>query len=573
MSHKKLSIIENITFIIGNKNLFRILVSIILTICLVALEVLGLAMIMPLMDLMLNQNIENQFLFNFIQNYNLQSIYSLDHILIIFVAIYFFKTIFSIFINFFNYTCYLNIAFFVKNTLLKKYLKMNYVKFLSKNYSELLVNVDSTTNYFAYNFIGSIITIFSELFLLLIIIILLLFHDFEKTFFLIAMFVLFSIIYFLLTNKKLRLMGKNAVWLNQSTTRYLNEFFKGLKFIRINSKIDLYVSQINYVMLNKLKIERNISVLSTLPRISLEFVTIFLFTILVFFFRDDNDLKFFSIMTLYAVAAMKIIPSISKILQALKNFLFGKESFEVLKKDLIINKNKDKEIIPNNEDYLIVKSFKEKIILKDISFSYELNSKEVLKSFNLEIKKGEKIIILGKSGSGKSTLMDIILGLLKPKSGKVIIDNIDLSNRKYDLNNIVGYVPQQTFLFDDTIEKNISLEFNERKIDYLLLKKASNIAKLNEFVENKEYKFQSFIGDDGAMISGGQKQRISIARAFYKDPEIMIFDEATNNLDEKVESEIIKEIVGLDNKTLLFISHNKDLIKYFDKVIDLNKLD
>ena len=129
--------------------------------------------------------------------------------------------------------------------------------------------------------------------------------------------------------------------------------------------------------------------------------------------------------------------------------------------------------------------------------------------------------------------MDIILGLLKPKSGQVIIDNNDLTNKS--LNNLVGYVPQQTFLFDDSIEKNISLEFNENKIDKLKLKKASDFSKLDEFVELKEKKFKSLIGDDGSMISGGQKQRISIARAIYKSPDIIIFDEATNNLDEKIE--------------------------------------
>jgi len=239
MFQNKLSNFESISLIIGKKNLLKLCISIFLTICLVGLEILSLAMIMPLMDLILNQNVENKFLFNFMQSFNYQQMYSLENISIIFVIIYFFKTIFSIFIIFFNYSCYLNIAYFVKNKLLKKYLKMSYVKFLSKNYSQLLVDVNQTTNIFAYNFLGSIILIFSELFLFLIIIILLLFHDFAKTTFLIAMFFLFAVIYFLLTHQRIRAMGKNAVRFNQLTTRYLNEFFKGLKFIKINSK-DFY---------------------------------------------------------------------------------------------------------------------------------------------------------------------------------------------------------------------------------------------------------------------------------------------------------------------------------------------
>ncbi len=569
MLQKILSNFKSISFIIGNKNLFKLFISIILTVCLVGLELLSLAMIMPLVDLILSQDIENKFFFNFLITLNLQKLYSLENILIIFVIIYLLKTIFTIFINFFNNTCYLKIAFFCKNNLLKKYFEMNHLTFLGKNISELLVNVNQTTNIFAYNFLGSIVTIFSELFLFVIIIILLLFHDFEKTIFLIAMFLIFSFLYFLVTHQKIRVMGKKVVKFNQLTTRYLNEFLKGLKFIKINSKVDMYVSQINNVMLNNLKIERNLTVLSTLPRVSLEFVTIFLFTILVLFFKDENNVKFVSIMTLYAVAAMKIIPSVAKILQALQNYKFGKESFEVLKKDLIINSENDNYRF--DDDRIFLKSFNNKIQLKNITFIYENTKSEIFKDFNLEINRGEKIIILGKSGSGKSTLMDIILGLLKPKSGQVIIDNNDLTNKNYSLNNIVGYVPQQTFLFDDSIEKNISLEFNENKIDKLKLKKASDFSKLDEFVELKEKKFKSLIGDDGSMISGGQKQRISIARAIYKSPDIIIFDEATNNLDEKIEKEIITEIFGLKEKTIIFISHNKNLVKYFDKVVDLQK--
>lgn len=559
---------ESTSSIIGLKNLLRLLICIILSIFLVGLETLSLAMIMPLMDLILNQNEGNMFLYSLMKNLNYEHLYSLDNILIVFITIYFLKTVFSIFIIFFNMDCFLKIAFFTKQKMLNKYLNMSYVKYLGKNYSELLVNVNQTTNIFAYNFISSIISIFSELFLFTLIVTLLLFHDFEKTVFLISMFFLFSIIYFFFTHQKIRVMGKNAVKLNQLATRYLSEFFKGLKFIKINSKVDLYTGQIHSVLLNNLKNERNLTFLQTLPRISLEFVTIFLFTVLVLFFKDDDDLKFVSIMALYAVAAIKLVPSVAKILQAFQNYKFGKESFEVLKNNLI--DNKENRIFKDNNQISLT-AFNEKIILKDVSFSYGDTTKKVLQKFNLEINKGEKLIIMGTSGSGKSTLIDIILGLLKPNSGQIIIDNNDLSNTKYDLNNVIGYVPQQTFLFDDSIEKNISLEFNESKINYLNLKKALNFAKLTKFVEDKESKFKSFIGDDGSQISGGQKQRISIARAIYKDPQIIIFDEATNNLDEKTEIEIINEILKLKEKTIIFITHNKNLIKYFDKVLDLNE--
>tara|TARA_A100001015_G_C15023580_1_gene729291 strand:- start:558 stop:2120 length:1563 start_codon:yes stop_codon:yes gene_type:complete len=519
------------------------------------------------MDLMLNQETNNIIFDNFLTKFGLKNFYTIENVLFIFVAIYFVKTIFFIFINYFNQTCFLKIAIFVKAKLLNKYLSMEYSKYLNKNKSELLVNVDQTTSIFAYNFVGSIISIFSELLLFSVIILLLLFHDFDMTFLIMVMFIIFSSIYFILTKKKIRTMGIEAVKFNQLTTRYLNEIFKGLKFIKISTKIEIYVNKINLIILNNLKIQRNLSILSTLPRVSLEFITIFIFAILVIFFKNQDNLQFVSTMTLYVVAAMRIIPSISKILQSIQNYKFGRESFSVLKKDLILNEKYENK---TKTELLNITEFNKDIKLENISFSYNIGEEPVLEKFNFEVNKNEKVILLGQSGSGKSTLIDIILGFLKPDEGTIKLDNKNITKQKYNLNKIVGYVPQQTFLFDDTIEKNISLEFYSSRIDYSKLKNSIEKTELSDFVESKENSYKTRIGDDGEMISGGQKQRISIARALYKDPEILIFDEATNSLDEKTELDIINSILSLKNKTIIFITHNRNLVKYFDRVFELS---
>ncbi len=559
--------INEIISIISKKNFFVLLLSILFSILLTSIEILSLSLIVPLMDLMLNQETNNIIFDNFLTKFGLKNFYTIENVLFIFVAIYFVKTIFFIFINYFNQTCFLKIAIFVKAKLLNKYLSMEYSKYLNKNKSELLVNVDQTTSIFAYNFVGSIISIFSELLLFSVIILLLLFHDFDMTFLIMVMFIIFSSIYFILTKKKIRTMGIEAVKFNQLTTRYLNEIFKGLKFIKISTKIEIYVNKINLIILNNLKIQRNLSILSTLPRVSLEFITIFIFAILVIFFKNQDNLQFVSTMTLYVVAAMRIIPSISKILQSIQNYKFGRESFSVLKKDLILNEKYENK---TKTELLNITEFNKDIKLENISFSYNIGEEPVLEKFNFEVNKNEKVILLGQSGSGKSTLIDIILGFLKPDEGTIKLDNKNITKQKYNLNKIVGYVPQQTFLFDDTIEKNISLEFYSSRIDYSKLKNSIEKTELSDFVESKENSYKTRIGDDGEMISGGQKQRISIARALYKDPEILIFDEATNSLDEKTELDIINSILSLKNKTIIFITHNRNLVKYFDRVFELS---
>ena len=239
----------------------------------------------------------------------------------------------------------------------------------------------------------------------------------------------------------------------------------------------------------------------------------------------------------------------------------------VFLKDLILNEKYENK---SKTELLNITEFNKDIKLENISFSYNIGEKLVLEKFNFEVNKNEKVILLGQSGSGKSTLIDIILGFLKPDEGTIKLDNKNITKQKYNLNKIVGYVPQQTFLFDDTIEKNISLEFNSSRIDYSKLKNSIEKTELSDFVESKENSYKTRIGDDGEMISGGQKQRISIARALYKDPEILIFDEATNSLDEKTELDIINSILSLKNKTIIFITHNRNLVKYFDRVFELS---
>jgi ATP-binding cassette, subfamily B, bacterial PglK len=559
--------INEIISIISKKNFFILLLSILFSILLTSIEILSLSMIVPLMDLILNQEVNNTIIENFLNKSGLKNYYTIESVLLIFVGIYFVKTIFFIFINYFNNTCFLKIAFFIKDKLLNQYLNMEYSKYSNKNKSELLVNVNQTASMFAYSFIGSIISIFSELLLFLVITTLLLFHDFDMTFFIIVILIIFSSIYFIFTKKKIRTMGIEAVKFNQLTTRYLNEIFKGYKFIKINTKIKTYINKINTIILNNLKIERNLAIISTLPRVTLEFITIFIFAVLVIFFKNQDNLQFVSKMSLYVVAAMRIIPSISKILQSMQNYKFGRESFSVLKKDLITDKKYENE---SKVEFLNITKFNNDIKLENVSYSYNNSEKLVLKKFNFDIKKNEKIILLGQSGSGKSTLIDIILGFLKPNEGTIKLDNQNITKKNYNLNKIIGYVPQQTFLFDDSIENNISLEFNSSKIDYSKLNNAIEKAELTGFVRSKENSYKTRIGDDGEMISGGQKQRISIARALYKDPEILIFDEATNSLDEKTELDIINFILSLKNKTIIFITHNRNLVKYFDRVFEID---
>ena len=178
--------------------------------------------------------------------------------------------------------------------------------------------------------------------------------------------------------------------------------------------------------------------------------------------------------------------------------------------------------------------------------------------------------IQGESGSGKSTLLDLLIGLQTPTAGKITVDGTNIEKNLESWQNMIGCVPQEVFISDDTLKRNIALGLNEENISEEKLSKSLQFSNLKIFSENLEKGTNTVIGEKGSRLSGGQKQRIGIARAIYNNPEIIIFDEATSSLDIETENKIIDEINLLKrNKTIIIVSHKKSLFKNCDYVYKL----
>ena len=236
------------------------------------------------------------------------------------------------------------------------------------------------------------------------------------------------------------------------------------------------------------------------------------------------------------------------------------------------------ENIPSNKKY----DFKKSIKLQNISFKYDNQNKFVIKNFNLEILKGNKIGFIGQTGSGKSTLIDIIIGLLKPSSGNLLIDDNNLYlNKKYNKDFLsqwksnIAYVPQNIYLSDSTFKQNIAFGLEEKDIDMDLVKTSAKIAQISSFIEKMPCSYDTYTGERGVRLSGGQRQRIGIARAIYKQVNILVLDEATSALDSATEKLIIDQISILKNEvTVLMIAHRLSTLNICDHIyeIDSNSL-
>jgi ATP-binding cassette, subfamily B, bacterial PglK len=269
-----------------------------------------------------------------------------------------------------------------------------------------------------------------------------------------------------------------------------------------------------------------------------------------------------------ALGAQRLLPALQQAYASYSAIKGSKSSFE----DVL---NLLSQPLPEYADQPLPEPipFTKEIKLNNLNFRYIEGSPWILKNVNLSLKKGSRIGFMGVTGSGKSTLLDIIMGLLPATEGGLIIDNhtINDQNRRAWQAHI-AHVPQNIYLSDSTIEENIAFGIEKELINHQRVKKAAQQAQIAELIEQWKDGYQTFVGERGVRLSGGQRQRIGIARALYKQADVLIFDEATSALDNETEQAVMSAIEGLDKKlTILIIAHRLTTLKSCNKIIKLDK--
>lgn len=406
----------------------------------------------------------------------------------------------------------------------------------------------------------------------IIIIISLLIFNFKITLYSILIFTFCYIFIFRYFQKKIYANGLNISSQQGSRIKQIKESLGSIRQLILSGKQDYFINNFkisSFSLARSMGINR---VIGQLPRYVIEFLAVALVVILLFvltIFEKFTIEQTMSLISVFLIAGLRLLPSFQQIYSSMTAIRGSLPAFNSVKEELILSANnqvKNKQL--PNENIL-----KDKIEIKDLSFSYDNNRDKNefnLKNINLEIKINSIVGITGKTGSGKSTLVDLIIGFLKPKSGNIKVDGKDLIDevtiKKW--RNCISYVPQKVFLSDDSILSNICFGLNNNSVDHNLLKKSIEFSNLNDFIENLNYRENTRIGENGVMISGGQSQRIGIARAIYQDKDILIFDEATNQLDVKTESAILENLKKI-NKTIILITHRLNSLKNVDLIINV----
>ena len=483
--------------------------------------------------------------------------------LLIVVIFFFIKNSFLIYFNYFERSFFNQIAVDIQKKIYDSYLLRDYIQTLEYNSSFIIRNftteVEQLRSYLRNSFL-----LLREAVIILLFLIVLFYIDFYLTVFLIISIYLLGYLFYKIFQKKLTYKGNIVQEFNANIIELLTYSIELIKEVKVVSKEDylrkIFFSKIQTKERNKLYHQ----IISILPRIFLEFFIIFLIFIVSFIIvkiMNKSDLLFIYLSFL-GVSAIRVIPSMNIISNCISTFKFFSPSYEVIQKE-ILTYNKIKEKIYKEKNKINVF---ESINLKDVSFEYNKN-KLILEKVNLNIFSGDKILVKGASGSGKSTLINILLGLQKPTSGKIFINNLNFTDKNYIFKNLIGYVPQDIYLINDTIKNNIALfddNLNETKME-----EAISISNTREFINQFPNGANSLIGQKGLKISGGQRQRVAIARAIYSNPKILILDEPTSSQDSISNNKIIDNILNIKNLTVIIISHTTVKNKYFNKVINI----
>ena len=309
-----------------------------------------------------------------------------------------------------------------------------------------------------------------------------------------------------------------------------------------------------------------ISLYKKIPRLIYEFLGVTIIVTVIFFYlitgnSIDEAIVFISLLT---ITSLRVLPSMNLLTQSFSNIKSSEYSFnlilEILKKDLERNT-----VIKDVKNEIL--DFNEFIEFKNIFFSYPETKNRSIKNFNLKIEKNTILGVVGKSGSGKSTFVNLLSGLLKPTSGEINIDNKAIVGKEYLIQKKIGYIPQDNYMIDDTILKNIVFSNTSENVDIKKIEEVLDQSQLTEFVNKLKDGLNSNVGEKGVKISGGQRQRIGIARALYNEPEILIFDESFNSLDKITEERLLSEIYKIKNKTIIIVSHKLETLYNCKKVI------
>ncbi len=481
---------------------------------------------------------------------------------------YLFKNLFALGTEYFNHKVVGESVMALKSTMIRGYLAMPYQFYLRRNSADLIWNVDTAVNRVCEDGMSPAVAVMSEILAATSIAAVLLYT--APTITLIAGCLLGGGLALLLrfTRAMAYRYGYGEDQLSRGTFRDLQQVFGGIKEIKVLGREELFVDALE----QKLRGILNLGYLAKTMAASAPLFTETLFVggalvvIALLSAKGAIRTEGLPLLALFSYAAFRIVPSVNRIAWRVNEIRAAEPSASNLYDDYLLIAGLERGNADRDEGQAV--TFHTAIEFERVSFAYADAEQPVLHEISLTIRPGESIGVVGLTGAGKSTLADLLVGLLRPSSGRILIDGQDLSDRRFAWKHRVGYVPQSIFLLDDSLTRNIAFGFADAEIDLDRVRAVVGMVQLEQLVATLPAGLGTMVGERGVRLSGGERQRVGIARALYHDPDLLVFDEATSALDQATEAEVTRAIESLQGrKTLFVIAHRLATVKHCDRLV------
>jgi ATP-binding cassette, subfamily B, bacterial PglK len=445
----------------------------------------------------------------------------------------------------------------------KKTLFQEYCVHISRNSSEVISGIITKTNIISNNVLSPVLIFISSGIFTISIIITIFFIDFN-----VALILLFGLggSYFMIALASRRKINKNSLCIARQSNimlKTLQEGLGGIRDILLDGNQEFYSQVYRSADVSYRRAVGNNVFISGSPKFVMESISMVFIAFLAYYmsFREGGVAAYLPILGAMTIGAQRLLPALQQVYGSYSNIRGARESLiDVV--NLLLQPYDTEGRLKNYKAL----HFSSHIKLNNIWFKY--GDVWLFKGLSLEIEKGDIVGIMGDTGSGKSTLIDIIMGLLIPTKGNMDIDDVIVeNNNKAAWQKNVAHVPQQIFLIDNTIEENIAFGVAKENVNKANVINSAEKAQISEYIESLELGYLTPTGEQGVKLSGGQRQRIGIARAMYKQSELLVFDEATSALDYKTEEGVMNSIKEMDEKkTIIIVAHRLTTLKLCDYI-------
>ena len=531
------------------------------------LETLGVSIIVPLISAVVTPEtlLSNKYVISALSIVGLSGMDSdsfVKLLLISTMAIFIIKNLFFLLLY------YLQAGFVTKTEaetsvrLYNDYLNRPYEFYLNADINAMFQTVNKDIPH-VFELLQEVMKLLTEIAVSVCLCILLLFVDFKMTLSISALLLVMVLFIILFLKPRLGNLGQGRLKQQVLTMKWMQQGIFGIKDVKVAGKEKYFLRNFRDAYRKLSGVTRKYTVFNNTPRLVIETVCIvgllgYMFICVV---KGNDMVTMMPLLSAFALAAVRLMPSVNRISTHLSTIAYYEPSLNFVCDNLNILGLTEVDYSEENE----VLRLSKEISLKDITYAYPGTTRKIFDKADMSIPVGKSVGVIGQSGAGKTTVIDILLGLLKPESGKVLSDGTDIEEKYGAWLRNVGYIAQNIYMLDSTIRANVAMGVEDKDIDDNRVFEVLREAQMEDYVKSLPEGLDTVIGDRGVRLSGGQRQRIGIARALYHDPQILVFDEATSALDNDTEAAIMEAINSLKGrKTMIIIAHRLKTIENCD---------